>query len=64
VVKAEPAAAKKRPAAAVKKAAPQTRRVVRTRPQTPMTQGIMSLFALRPAAGTAASARRPTVQRQ
>ena len=64
--KAEPAATKKRPIATAKRASPQTRRVVRTRPQTPVNQGVMSLFgnAFRPPAGNATKAapRRTTTQ--
>jgi hypothetical protein len=66
-VKAEPASAKKRPVATAKRPvatakrpAPQTPRVVR-RPQTSIDQGIMSLFSLKPPAGTAAK-RRPVVR--
>jgi hypothetical protein len=64
--KAEPAAAKKRPAVTAKRTAPQTRRVVRGRPETPMSQSIMSFFgsARKPPAGANASARRPVVQSQ
>ncbi|HEU0017804.1 MAG TPA: hypothetical protein VFQ31_05545 [Methyloceanibacter sp.] len=64
--KADPAAAKKRAAATAKRTAPQARRVVRARPQTPLNQGIMSIFGgpRRPQAGAAASARRPVVQGQ
>jgi hypothetical protein len=60
--KPSPDAAKKRQAATVKQVAQPTRRVVR-RPQTSINQGIMSLFSLKPPAGTAA-ARRPAVQHQ
>jgi hypothetical protein len=63
--KAEPAAAKKRATATAKRAAQQTRRVVR-KPQTPVNQGIMSFFGggLKPQAGTAANtaAKRPVVR--
>ena len=64
--KTEPAAAKKRQAVTAKRTAPQTRRVVRGRPQTPISQSIMSFFgsALKPPAGANASARRPVVQSQ
>jgi hypothetical protein len=50
--------------ATAKRASPQTRRVVRTRPQTPVSQGIMSFFSFRPPAGNAAKAapRRPATQ--
>jgi hypothetical protein len=65
-VKAEPAATKKRTNATAKRASPQTRRVVGTRPQTPANQGILSLFddAFRPPAGnvTKVTPRRPTTQ--
>ncbi|HSB59181.1 MAG TPA: hypothetical protein VLD66_06220 [Methyloceanibacter sp.] len=61
--KAEPAATKKRPIATAKRASPQTRRVVRTRPQTAVNQGILSLFSFRPPAGNARAApRRPATQ--
>ena len=62
--KMEPAAAKKRQAVTAKRTAPQARRVVRGRPQTPTNQGIMSFFgsALKPPAGANASARRPVVR--
>jgi len=67
--RAEPkvkAPAKAEPAATAKRASPQTRRVVGTRPQTPANQGILSLFdnAFRPPAGNATKAtpRRPPTQ--
>jgi hypothetical protein len=62
--KTEPVAAKKRQTITAKRPAPQRRRVVRGRPQTPMNQGIMSFFgsALKPPAGVNASARRPVVR--
>ena len=64
--KTETTAAKKRPVVTAKRPAPQTRRVVRGRPQTPMSQSIMSFFgsARKPPAGANASARRPVVQSQ
>ena len=64
--KPEPAAAKKSPVVTAKRSAPQTHRVVRGRPQTPMSQSIMSFFgsARKPPAGANASARRPVVQSQ
>lgn len=57
-------AAKKRQAVTAKRTAPQSRRVVKGRPQTPTNQGIMSFFgsALKPPAGVNASARRPVVR--
>jgi hypothetical protein len=52
--KPAPHAAKKRQAATVKQMPPQTRRVVR-KPQPPLSQGIMSLFSLRPPAARPAA---------
>jgi hypothetical protein len=60
--KAEPAATKKRPMVTAKRVNPQTRRVVRTRPQTPLNQGILSFFAFRPPAAAKATPRRPATQ--
>lgn len=62
--KTEPAVAKKRQTQTSKRPAPQRSRVVRGRPQTPTTQGIMSFFgsALKPPAGVNASARRPEMR--